>query len=104
MHGALVIGAFLPATPAMRAALADFTVELRCDGTVMDQGHAANLLGSGPLEVLRHLIGLDSMEPLNPGDLVSTGTVTRALPIKPGQTWQARFNGLPLAELSVALT
>jgi len=104
MHGALVIGAFRPATPAMRAALADFTVELRCDGTVMDQGHAANLLGSGPLEVLRHLIGLDSMEPLNPGDLVSTGTVTRALPIKPGQTWQASFNGLPLAELSVALT
>jgi len=104
MHGALVVGDFIPVTTEMRVSLTDFSVTLSCDGAVMDTGHARNLLGSGPLEVLRHLISLDSAETLNAGDLVSTGTVTRALPIQPGQTWQASFSGLPLADLKVALT
>jgi 2-oxo-3-hexenedioate decarboxylase len=34
--------------------------------------------------------------------LRATGTLTRALPIKVGERWSARLDGLPLAGISVA--
>lgn len=104
MHAALAVGAWVPVDASWHAPLLEFSVSLRCDGVEQDRGVATNLLGSGPLAVLRHLVGMDSAEPLPPGALVSTGTVTRALPIKPGQHWQAEFDGLPFAPVSLRLT
>jgi len=104
MHGALVLGQWVPVDAGWQDALTRFTVTLSCDGAVQDRGEAANLLGSGPVAVLRHLIGLDSCAPLPAGSLVSTGTVTRALPVQKGQTWRAAFEGLPVAPVSVRLT
>jgi len=104
MHAALVPGDWVPVDQGWLEPLGNFTATLLCDGVQMDTGHARNLLGAGPLAVLRHLIGLDSAKPLQAGDLVSTGTVTQALPVTPDQQWRVAFDGLPFAPLEVHLT
>jgi 2-oxo-3-hexenedioate decarboxylase len=54
----------------------------------------------GPLSALRHLAGLLASDPFNPplaaGEIVSTGTLTKAMPIVPGETWTAAPNGIGL--------
>ena len=107
LHGALLVGQprSVGDDPAgWRAALSSFEITLSCDGAEADRGQAANVLG-GPLSALRHLVELlaqDSAQPpLAAGEIVTTGTLTRALPIKPGQRWQTRLQGLPLPGLDV---
>ena len=34
-------------------------------------------------------------EPLAAGEIISTGTLTAAMPIKPGETWSSSYTGLP---------
>lgn len=47
----------------------------------------------GPLSALRHLVGLLPNDPVNPplaaGEIVSTGTLTKAMPVVAGETWTA---------------
>ena len=102
LHGALLIGPRHPATG--RAApwlstLASFEIDLFRDGVAVDRGHAANVL-DGPLSALRHLVGLLARDPVNrpldPGEIVTTGTLTRAFPIKPGETWSTILHGIAL--------
>ena len=38
-----------------------------------------------------------------PGDIVTTGTLTQALPVRAGETWQADFDGLPLDSIRIDL-
>jgi 2-oxo-3-hexenedioate decarboxylase len=70
----------------------------------MDRGRAANVL-DGPLSTLRHVVAVLARDPVNPplaaGEIVTTGTLTRALPIVPGQTWTTALRGVSLAGLSV---
>lgn len=109
VHGALLIG---PRHPfADRAAewqrmLGTFTIELSCNGHLIDRGQAENVLG-GPLSALRHLVGLLASDPLNPplgvGEIVSTGTLTKAMPIAPGETWTAMPKGIALDPVRVRL-
>jgi len=33
--------------------------------------------------------------------MVTTGTLTRALPVKPGETWTTTVSGIPLGSISV---
>ncbi|MCL4674954.1 MAG: fumarylacetoacetate hydrolase family protein, partial [Pararhodobacter sp.] len=103
MHAALVTGDWVAVDADWVQSLRRFTVSLSCDGVEQDRGSAGNLLGEGPLAVLRHLVGLDTCPVLQPGDLVSTGTVTRALPGAAGQSWRAAFDGLPLVPLDLRL-
>ena len=102
LHGALLIGPRHKI--GSRAAqwhrmLSGFEVDLLCDGRVTDRGHSANVL-DGPLSALRHLVGLLARDPNNPplaGDeIVTTGTLTRAMPVKPGETWSTVLNGIAL--------
>jgi 2-oxo-3-hexenedioate decarboxylase len=76
-----------------------FSIELYRNGELVDRGCGANVL-DGPLSALRHLVGLLAEDPVNPplaaGEIVSTGTLTRAFPVKPGETWQTRLSGIPL--------
>jgi 2-oxo-3-hexenedioate decarboxylase len=39
--------------------------------------------------------------PLAPGELISTGTITDAHPVRPGETWSTRLEGLPLPGMTV---
>ncbi len=87
-----------------RLALGNFSITLRRDGSDVDRGVSENVLG-GPLSALKAFVdGLPqtALGPsLLPGDVVTTGTVTRAFDIKPGEAWSARIDGLPLSEMSL---
>ena len=108
LHGALLIGPPCP-VPAQEQAkwlqdLGSFSIDLYRDGVSMDTGFAKNVL-DGPLSALRHLIGLLENDPYNPdlqaGEIVTTGTVTRAFPVERGQVWRTEVFGLdvPAAEI-----
>jgi 2-oxo-3-hexenedioate decarboxylase len=75
--------------------LATFEIDLYRDGTHMDHGLARNVL-DGPLSALRHLVKLLADDPINPplaaGELVTTGTLTRAFPIEARQHWWTRLS------------
>jgi 2-oxo-3-hexenedioate decarboxylase len=102
VHGALMIG---PRHPfAARGAewqrmLSAFEIDLSCDGRLVDHGHSGNVL-DGPLSALRHLAGLLASDPVNPplaaGEIVSTGTLTKAMPVAPGEVWSAAPGGIRL--------
>jgi 2-oxo-3-hexenedioate decarboxylase len=85
-------------------ALVNFEVALSRDGAPVDRGKAANVL-DGPLSALRHLVELlaeDSANaPLAAGEIVTTGTVTRAFPVKAGEAWSTRLDGLPLDGIAI---
>lgn len=102
MHGALLIGPRHETGAKANEwlhALTSFEIELFCDGKPMDKGHALNVL-EGPLSTIRYVIDLLARDKHNPplaaGEIVSTGTLTRALPVKPGETWTTRLNGIAL--------
>ncbi len=108
LHGAYRIGPRVPvsAMPAADwiAALARFEIELAKDGAAIDRGSGANVLDS-PLMALAHLVALLDGDPDNPplasGEIVTTGTVTRAFPVAPGESWSTRVIGLPLPGLTL---
>lgn len=97
-------------TPASEAewleALRRFDTQPQRDGTAIETGHATNVLGDGPLAALRHVVEVLandlSSPPLAAGEVVTTGTLTNAYPIKPGETWATRTTGLPLADVRLA--
>jgi 2-oxo-3-hexenedioate decarboxylase len=107
LHSALLIGARHPiaAHPeAWSRTLSTFEIDLKRDGTVVDHGRARNVLG-GPLSALRHLVDILTRDQANPplaaGELVTTGTLTRALPVAPGETWTTELTGVALDGLCV---
>jgi 2-oxo-3-hexenedioate decarboxylase len=108
LHGGLICGPRHEVAPsdraAMLAALTRFEIVLSRSGAVLDRGRAENVLG-GPVSALRHLaaaVAADAeAEPLKAGDIVTTGTVTRAFPIAPGERWTTDVIGLPLPGMDV---
>jgi 2-oxo-3-hexenedioate decarboxylase len=110
LHGALVHGPLVGIKEDARKdwlrRLGSFDIALLRDDEEIDRGSATNVLG-GPLSALRHFIaGLESRpmgRGIESGDLITTGTVTRAFPIKAGQTWSTSIEGLPLRGLRLTL-
>lgn len=107
LHGALLIGPrqpFAPHAAEWRRALTDFEIDLNCDGRLIDQGHAGNVL-EGPLSALRHLVELLESDPVNPplaaGEIISTGTLTKAMPVAAGETWTANPSGIALEGVAI---
>ncbi len=111
LHGRYRHGPFVEITPGERArwqaALSDFATVLLRDGAEMDRGVARNVLGGGPLTALGHLVRGLAQTPselgLRPGDIVTTGTVTRAFPVKLGERWSTRIAGLALPGMSLTI-
>ncbi|MDH3318673.1 MAG: decarboxylase [Betaproteobacteria bacterium] len=109
LHGRLVIGTPVPVAkiPDLEALLPAARLVLRCGGKPVDEGIGANVLDS-PLFALAHLVELLAIQPdfdnLHAGEIVSTGTLTDAHPVSPGETWSTAFEGLPLAGLTVKFT
>ncbi|GHG27656.1 2-keto-4-pentenoate hydratase [Paracoccus aerius] len=111
LHGAFLHGPIRDLDPSERfdwvERLRDFETTLSRDGVVLDRGHARNVLGGGPLVALGHLADLlatmPDAAPLMPGDIVTTGTLTQALPVRAGETWQADFDRLPLDSIRIDL-
>ncbi len=97
LHGRLIVGRRVPiasfADP--QRDLASLVVEL-CEGErSIETGHASIVL-DGPLTALR--LWIDAMAareprwPVAAGDIVSTGTITDAAPLVPGQAWSTRIS------------
>jgi 2-keto-4-pentenoate hydratase len=102
VHGALMIGPRHPFAAhgvEWQRTLSAFEIDLSCDGRLVDHGHSGNVL-DGPLSALRHLAGLLASDPVNPplaaGEIVSTGTLTKAMPVAPGEVWSAAPSGIAL--------
>jgi 2-keto-4-pentenoate hydratase len=88
-------------------ALQSFSIELSgSDGTVR-QGGGAKVLGS-PLEAIRFLVTeLErnaGRDPLRAGEIVTTGTLTEAMPLATGQHWCTSLRGIELPGLHVSFT
>ena len=107
VHGALLIGprhAVAARAAEWQRTLSGFDIDLLCDGKLIDRGSAANVM-DGPLSALRHLAELleadPSNPPLSPGEIVTTGTLTKAMPVAPGETWTAVPRGVGLEGIEV---
>ena len=87
--------------------LATFTLALSSDGQLKETGKGANVLGN-PLQALVHLMQVlktqPLYQPLQGNELVTTGTVTSAYSVQPGQVWRSAIDGMALSGLSVAFT
>jgi 2-keto-4-pentenoate hydratase len=107
LHGALLIGprhAFKPRADQWLCELAAFDIDLERNGVLADRGHASNVLDS-PFLALRHLVDVLAQDAVNPplkaGEVVSTGTLTRAFPVAPGETWRSQLHGIALAGIEL---
>jgi 2-oxo-3-hexenedioate decarboxylase len=110
LHGRYVVGGGI-AVPhrglePLVDALASFTVTLACNGKPVRRGGGELVLGS-PLNALAHLVkllaSLPDHPPIEAGEIVTTGTLTDAMPVSPGETWSTRFAGLAAPELVLRL-
>ncbi len=101
LHGRLLLGTPVDAGP-YAADLAALRMDLREGGTLVETGVGANVLGGGPLTALAHLVdGLGARgERLEPGDIITTGTLTDAQTLRPGSVWSATYHGTPFGTIT----
>lgn len=110
LHGRLLLGPRHDLSDAGRATLAADLSALRVtllrDGAAVDSGSGANVL-DGPLQALAHLVAVLADDPFNPpiaaGEMITTGTMTRAFPIRPGERWSTSIEDYPLPGLSIVI-
>jgi 2-oxo-3-hexenedioate decarboxylase len=107
LHAALLIGPPAPVAqlgPDPVAALEHFSLELFRDGHGVALGRGSHVLGS-PLAALAHLLRVLAEQPwaapLQAGEIVTTGTVTTAQPVRPGEHWHTSLQGLALPGLAL---
>ena len=95
LHGRLIVG---PAFPLKNPhALPQVEARLYKGERLVDRGVGANVLGS-PLIALGFLVDLLKKQaeapPLRAGEIVSTGVLTDAHPVAPGDVWRTEVTGL----------
>jgi 2-keto-4-pentenoate hydratase len=106
LHGKLVIG-----TPLAIERLTDpertlpaLQVVLRKNGRDIDQGSGENVLGS-PLLALAYFVEVLKKQPhapeLRAGEIVTTGTITDAHPVAPGEAWSTELSGVAIPGLTI---
>ena len=106
LHGRLVLGPRRPVMPDLADKLPEVEAQLYRRDELVDRGLAANVLGS-PLLALRHLVELlarQGAEALRPGELISTGVISDAHPVRAGESWTTQIDGLPLPGLRIQFT
>jgi 2-oxo-3-hexenedioate decarboxylase len=110
LHGRYVVGGGMSIdagnVESLVEQLESFRISLLRGGEVAAQGGGELVLGS-PVNALAHLVkllaSLPDHPPIEPGEIVTTGTLTDAMPAVPGDTWFARFDGLEVPGLSLHL-
>ena len=110
MHGALLTGPRHKVRgheTSWVSSLSGLEIDLLRDGHVIDHGAARNVL-DGPLFALLHLLDVLAADSDNPpvaaGEVITTGTLTRAFDIRPGEVWSTRMTGVALEGTSVRFT
>lgn len=111
MHGALLIGEPHRLSHTARhhlgSILANTSISLSCDSTLLSAGYGSDVLES-PLHAVWHLQQLlknqHGSTTLQAGEIISTGTWTDLPAIAAGQIWSTAFSGASLAGLSLSFT
>ena len=108
LHAMLIVGEPMPMDLLGQRVLSElesFTISLSCDDKELDQGKGSNALGN-PINAVNHLIDVLSRQPhlpqLKANELVTTGTLTAALPVKNNQRWSTTLSGISLPGISVS--
>jgi 2-keto-4-pentenoate hydratase len=111
LHAALVIGERREIRPDMIAGLVDqlarFKLRMSKHGEFVEEGSGRNSLRSPALclaELGAAIIRRFPTEPLSPGEIVSSGTLTAGHLSGQGDLWTAEVEGLPLPPLTLRLT
>jgi 2-oxo-3-hexenedioate decarboxylase len=111
LHAALVVGEpvfveDLGDLAKLAEDVAAFTVRLLKNNEMVEEGAAKNALKSPALCVgeLGEALKRRGGETLQPGDLISTGTLTTSLPMTAGDVWIASLNGIPPSSLTLRVT
>lgn len=107
VHGALLLGP-QRVTPQSgeewEQILSSFQIELYRDDELADRGEASNVIG-GPLHALLHLVEVLKSDRHNPplaaGEIITTGTLTRAFPAEADHRWNTVLHGVPLGGIAV---
>lgn len=109
MHAALLIGPRHDVSHDRKGGLhmiSSFEIELAATSGAARKGSARNVLG-GPLTAIRHCLDViahhPGSEPIAAGEIVTTGTLTDAMPIAAGETWTTTLSGTQLQGLSLAI-
>jgi len=93
LHGRLIVGPPIP----LSENLDKVEARLFKGDRLVDRGVGANVLG-GPLLSLAHLVELlrkqPAAPPLRAGEIITTGVLTDAHPVAPGETWRTEVTGL----------
>lgn len=110
LHGTLLLGEPQPVTRLgedLVATLESFTVRLSCNGELREVGRGFHVLGS-PLAAIKHLIEVLAKQPqympLQANEMVTTGTLTTAHAVHPGEIWRTKVEDIALPGLSVAFS
>ena len=111
LHAALIVGEPHAVNagniPALVDQLAQFKVRLSRNDELVAEGTGRNSLRSPALclgELASAIVSQSPEEPLSGGELVSSGTLTEASPIAPGETWTATLQGIDLSDLTLTMT
>lgn len=109
LHFNLIIGDPQPVTDPARLAeeLRSFKVKLFKDGQEVAQGKGSDVLDDSPtlaLNWLARTLEQQSASALAAGEVVTTGTITPAPEVKPGQVWHTSVEGINLPTLTLRFT
>jgi 2-oxo-3-hexenedioate decarboxylase len=109
-HAALVVGDPRPVDrekiPSLVEQLGAMKVRLSKNGELIEEGFGKNALRNPAAclgELSSAIAAQPGADPLAPGELVSTGTLTGAQPVTPGERWDVVADGIELAPLAVTL-
>jgi 2-keto-4-pentenoate hydratase len=106
LHGRLIVGSPVDVRGIADLAvkLPELKVKLFRENTLVEEGLGSNVLDS-PLLSLAFLVKIlaeqEESPPLAAGEIVSTGTLTDAYLVAPGERWSTAFEGLPMHGLSL---
>lgn len=109
-HAALIVGEPVAVReadiPGVVDQLRDCRVTLLRKGEIVDTGVGSNALGHPALVLglLADVIGMQpEAEPLTTDKIITTGTLTAAMPVRAGETWRTEVDGLALPALTLTL-
>lgn len=109
LHFNLIIGDRQPVDDPARLAdeLRTFSVKLYKDGQEAATGKGSDVLDASPVLALNWLartLEQQGAEPLAAGEIITTGTITPAPQVTPGQTWHTTVDGINLPTLTLSFT
>lgn len=86
--------------------LENFHIKLYNGRTLVDTGSGSNVLGS-PIKALLHICRMLESQIVHPGlcagEIITTGTLTKAVPVSYGEVWSTVLKGIDLPGLKLPI-